>query len=242
MYTQPVDDRILDERSRSERDMYVLRVRDLPSEEKPREKLLRHGPASLSSQELVAIIFNSGTVKEGVLEMAARVIKDYGERALASQTDAEQLALDLDIPPNKALQLVACAELGRRFFQKHGSASVLRTAKDVYTYLKGMAGLPKEHLRGLYLNTHFRLVHDEVISIGTLNANLIHPREVFKPAIENGAAAVILAHNHPSGVVKPSEADIEVTSQLVEVGKIVGIPLIDHVIIGKGKFTSVGLY
>jgi DNA repair protein RadC len=85
-------------------------------------------------------------------------------------------------------------------------------------------------------------VHDEVISIGTLNANLIHPREVFKPAIENGAAAVILAHNHPSGVVKPSEADIEVTSQLVEVGKIVGIPLIDHVIIGKGKFTSVGLY
>ncbi len=242
MYRLQSDDNVLDERPESERKTYVLRVKDLPQAEKPREKLLTFGPANLSSQELIAIIFNSGTTKEGVLEMAARVIKEYGERALAGQRDPSKLAKDLDIPLVKALQLVACSELGRRFFEKGtGAAPILRTAKDVYGYLKNMEQLPKEHLRGLYLNTHFKLIHDEVISIGTINANLIHPREVFKPAIEYGAAAVILAHNHPSGVVKPSDADTEITTQLIEVGKMVGIPLIDHVIIGKGKFESIAI-
>jgi DNA repair protein RadC len=106
---------------------------------------------------------------------------------------------------------------------------------------KNMEQLSKEHLRGLYLNTHFKLIHDEVISIGTINANIVHPREVFKPAIEYGAAAVIVAHNHPSGVVKPSDADIEVTKQLAAVGSVIGIPLIDHVIIGRGKYASIAV-
>lgn len=231
---------MLDERPKEQATEYILRIKDLPSEEKPREKLLQFGPANLTSSELIAIIFNSGTTKEGVLEMASRVIKEYGERALSSQTNPEKLAKELSISIVKAMQLVACSELGRRFFQKGTStAPTLRTAKDVYVYLKPMENLSKEHLRGMYLNTHYRVIHDEVISIGTINTNVIHPREVFRPAIEHGAAAIILAHNHPSGVVKPSEADMEVTKQLVAVGTMVGIPLVDHVIIGKGRFTSV---
>jgi DNA repair protein RadC len=146
----------------------------------------------------------------------------------------------LDIPIGKATQIIACAELGRRFFQKSTDGpQTIRTAKDVYDYLYDMRSLPKEHLRGIYLNTHHRIIHDEVISIGTINGNLIHPREVFKPAIEHGAAAVILAHNHPSGVVTPSQADLDITNHIIEVGKIIGIPLVDHVVIGKDSFISI---
>ena len=102
-----------------------------------------------------------------------------------------------------------------------------------------MQSLPKEHLRGIYLNSHHKIIHDEVISIGTVNSNLIHPREVFKPAIQYGAAAIILAHNHPSGILEPSQADIDITKQLIAVGKIVGINLLDHIIIGKDSFMSI---
>ncbi len=219
---------------------YTLTIKDMPTEDKPREKLTKYGPAALSTQELVAILLNTGTKKEDVLSMSSRIIKDYGARALAGQTDAEQLAKELDLPLMKAMQIVACAELGRRFFEKRSSGpQTIRTAKDVYEYLSDMRNLPKEHLRGIYLNTHHRIIHDEVISIGTINSNLVHPREVFKPAIEHGAAAVILAHNHPSGIVTPSQADIEITNHIIEVGKIIGIPVIDHVILGKNKFISI---
>jgi DNA repair protein RadC len=102
-----------------------------------------------------------------------------------------------------------------------------------------MKNLSKEQLCGLYLDTHNRVIHQEIISIGTINTNIVHPREVFKPALEYGAVAVVLAHNHPSGIPEPSAADIEVTKQLVEAGRIVGIHLMDHLVIGKEGFTTV---
>jgi DNA repair protein RadC len=219
---------------------YTFTIKDMPTEDKPREKLVKYGPSALSVQELVAVLLMTGSKKEDVLNMASRIIKDYGAKALAGQTDAEKMAKDLDIPLLKATQIVACAELGRRFFEKSANGpQTIRTAKDVYDYLYDMRNLPKEHLRGIYLNTHHRIVHDEVISIGTINGNLIHPREVFKPAIEHGAAAVILAHNHPSGIATPSQADIEITNHIIEVGKIIGIPLVDHVVICKDTFISI---
>jgi DNA repair protein RadC len=219
---------------------YTFTIKDMPSEDKPREKLSKYGPATLSTQELVAVLLGTGTTKEDVLSMSSRIIKDYGTRALASQTNAETLAKDLDLPLMKAMQIVACAELGRRFFEKRTSGpQTIRNAKDVYEYLQDMRNLPKEHLRGIYLNSHHRIIHDEVISIGTINSNMVHPREVFKPAIEHGAAAVILAHNHPSGIVTPSQADIDITKHIIEVGKLIGIPVVDHVVITKNKFISI---
>lgn len=219
---------------------YVLRIKDLPSDEKPREKLKRLGPETLTTSELVAVILGTGTKKEGVLSISSRLIKEYGERSLVSQRDVAAFAAECDIPLTKAMQIVACSELGRRFFQErvHGLA-VLRTAREVYEYAQDMRSLPKEHLRGIYLNTHHRVIHDEVISMGTVNTNIIHPREVLKPAIEHGAAALILMHNHPSGIVTPSDADIEITKQLVTAGKIIGIHILDHVIVGKDGFASV---
>lgn len=218
---------------------YVLRVKDLEEEEKPREKLLKYGPEALSSHELLAIIFNTGTKKEGVLEMSSRILQEYGEKSIIGQTDPKRLEKDLDIPQVRACQIVACFALGKRFFKETKGTVTIRTAKDAFNYLKDMRELPKEHLRGLYLNSRYRLVHDEVISIGTLTSNIIHPREVFKPALEYSAVAVILAHNHPSGSTKPSKEDIEITEQLIGAGKILGVDLLDHIIITKNKFASI---
>ena len=221
-------------------DTYVLRVKDLPKEEKPREKLLRHGPDVLETHELLAVVLGIGTKKEEVFVMARRILKEYGEKMIAHERNAERLTKELGVPEAKACQIVACFELGRRFFSEGtGRAITLRTPKQVHAHLKEMEKLPKEHLRGLYLNSRYQLIHDEVISIGSVTASIVHPREVFRPAIEYAASAVILAHNHPSGDTEPSNADVEVTQQLKDAGDLVGIELLDHVIVSKNGFRSI---
>lgn len=220
---------------------YVLKIKDLPADEKPREKLLKQGPESLSIQELLAIVLNVGSRVEGVLEMSNRLIREYGEKSIIAERNPTKLSEELVIPIVKACQVVACGELGRRFYERNNSGfTLIRTAKDVYEYLRDMHNLPKEHLRGLYLNSHNRIIRDEVISIGTLNTNIVHPREVFRPAIEYSAAAVVLAHNHPSGISTPSTQDIEITDQLIKAGKIIGINVLDHVVVTKNSFMSIG--
>jgi DNA repair protein RadC len=238
LYNQPASqDLILDEQDKK----YVLKLRDLPEDEKPREKLIKYGPGSLSLAELFAVVLNVGTKKEEVLAMSRRLLKEYGDSAIVNQKDPQKIKDLLGIPLGKSCQVVACFELGRRFFKTPDGKKpiTIRTATQVYAYLKDMQDLPKEHLRGLYLDSHYQLIHDEVISIGSLTSNIIHPREVFKPALEYSASAVILAHNHPSGISKPSDADVVITRQIVEAGKILGISLLDHVIVAKGKFQSV---
>lgn len=236
LYTLQDNNLILDNEDKK----YVLKIRDLPTEQKPREKLAKYGPTVLSVSELLAIVFGVGTKKEEVFAMSNRLLREYGEKALTTQTNPKKISETLDIPLTKACQIVACFELGRRFFKtKSRKQTIVRTAQEAYEYLQDMRNLPKEHLRGLYLNNHYQLLHDEVISIGSLNANIVHPREVFRPAIEYSASAVILAHNHPSGIAKPSQADITITKQLLEAGNILGIDLLDHIIITKNKFVSI---
>ncbi|MES2135329.1 MAG: DNA repair protein RadC [Patescibacteria group bacterium] len=219
---------------------YILKVRDMPLDEKPRERLLAHGPSALSIQELLAVILSTGTKKEEVMAMATRIMKEYGEKSLMSQKSAKELASNLDIPLGKALQIIATAELGRRFFSKNEHASpTLRTAREVFGYTQDMRTLSKEHLRGIYLNSHYKVIHDEVVSIGTLDSNIIHPRDIFRPALEYSAAALILVHNHPSGIATPSDADVSVTEQIIKAGALLGIDLIDHIIVTKDGFKSV---
>lgn len=219
---------------------YVLAVRDLPEEDKPREKLIARGPGALSPMELLAVVLGQGTRKEGVLAMTARIAREYGERNILSQTDAKAMARDLDIPLIKALQIVAVGELGRRFFMpKRNGSSVVRTARDAFEYVADMRNLSKEHLRGIYLNAHYQIIHDEIISIGTVDINIVHPREVFRPAISCSAAAIILVHNHPSGIIKPSAEDRAVTLQIAQAGKLVGIELVDHIIVTAKEFASI---
>ena len=219
---------------------YVLKVRDVPLEDRPREKICAVGPSALTTSELLAAILVTGTIKEDVLAMASRIIKEYGETSVMHAKDPATLATHLAIPLGKAVQIVAAAELGRRFFDRNSaSAPIIRTASDVFDHVQDMRGLPKEHLRGLYLNSHYKLIHDEVLSIGTIDASIVHPREVFKPALEYSAAAVILVHNHPSGSTTSSGTDTLVTEQLVQAGKILGIDLIDHVIVTEHAFASI---
>lgn len=218
----------------------VYKLRDLPQEKKPREKLLSQGAGALSNAELLAIILVQGTTKEDVLAMSKRMLREYGERSLLGVINPETMSKELGVPLTKALQIAACAELGKRFFKETNTGTtIINGPQDVFDHLHDMRALSKEQLRGLYLNSHHRVIHDEVISIGTIDANLVHPREVFRPALEYSAVAIVLAHNHPSGNISPSLADIEFTKQLVESGKIMGVTILDHVIITKEGFASV---
>ncbi len=220
---------------------YVLKVKDLPTHDQPREKLLAFGPKSLNLSELLSVVLITGTKKEDVLSMASRVLKEYGKSIFSDTgSDIEKISKDLGIPLIKTCQIIACGELGKRLFDKNiNGLKTIRTADDVYDHTKDMHSLSKEHLRGLYLDTHNKVIHDEVLSIGTINSSIVHPREVFKPAIEYGAAAFILVHNHPSGVSTPSESDKFITKQIIEAGKVLGIALLDHVIVTRDGFTSI---
>lgn len=224
----------------SGRQYKITRVKDMPDEEKPREKMLENGPGALSAAELLAVVLGTGTKKEEVFSMSSRLLREYGEKGIAYQKDPAVIEKDLGIPQVKACQIVACFELGRRFYQKKPGGSItIRTAKQAFEYLKDMGNLNKEQFRGLYLNTHYQLIHDEVISIGTLDSAIVQPREVFRPALEYSAAAMIIAHNHPSGVLKATKADAEITDKLIAAGKILDIEILDHLIIGKNKFNSI---
>lgn len=218
---------------------YVLKVRDLPEPDKPRERMLAEGPASLSHAELIAILLGVGTRKEEVLSMAHRVLREYGERAVVNEKSPTRLAETLDIPLSKACQIVAGFELGRRAYQsREGKPIYIRTPEQAAEHFKVMGNLQKEQLRGLYLNSRFQVIHDEIISVGSLTANIVHPREVFQPAVEYGAVAIVIAHNHPSGVAEPTEDDYLVTDQLVKAGEALGIELLDHLVISGTVFVS----
>ena len=231
-------DCLLGERPRS--GQYVLRVRDMEEADRPYEKLVKSGPGQLSVAELVAVLWRTGTVKEDVLAMAKRAVHEYGERTLGSELNAQRLADATGIPLTKAAQVIAAFELGRRYYATSAGRPLhIRTAKQAYQHMQSMGYLQKEQLRGLYLNSRYQVVHDEVISVGTLTSNVVHPREVFQPALERGAVAVIVAHNHPSGSLEPTNADVEVTEQLEAAGQILGIELLDHLIISGDRYVSI---
>jgi DNA repair protein RadC len=193
----------------------------------------------LSERELLSVILQVGTTKEEVAEMSDRIIRGYGESVLAEK-DASRLSGEADIPIAKACQIVAAGELGRRVYEKHETGlTVIKNAQDVYDYLPDMRNLSKECLRGLFLNSRNRLIRNEVISVGSVNASIVNAREVFRPGIESSALAVILVHNHPSGDLAPSAEDVRITEQLVQAGKILGIHVLDHVIIAKNGFASI---
>jgi len=215
------------------------KIKEMAEENRPQERLMEQGTDSLKSSELLAVIIRTGYKDEDVLELASRILKEYGSKSIIKERNVYRLMAELGIPKVKASQIVSCFELGRRFLlEDSGRMPTIRGADDVYEYLKELRKMKKEVFRGLYLNTRNKLIHDEVISIGTLNANLVHPREVFQPAVEFSAAAVIVAHNHPSGDAGPSTEDREVTKRLSDAGNLLGIELLDHVIITRNGFKS----
>ncbi len=216
--------------------MYKNKIHDIPKSLRPREKLIKEGPDKLSNSELLAVILRTGKKGENVIELANKILKKFGAENLPDLT-YEDLKNFKGLGPAKACQIVACFELGRRLL-KDKKVKIYLNPEDIWKELKDVRDNKKEHFVVFYLNTRKQEIKREIISVGTLTASLVHPREVFEPAIRNFAASVIIAHNHPSGNPEPSREDIEITNRLIEAGRILGIEVEDHVIVTKNEYFS----
>jgi DNA repair protein RadC len=214
-------------------------IRDYPKEERPRERFLQDGPQSLSNQELLALLLRTGSREESVLQLSGRLINSFKGLRLLKEASVEELTVIKGIGEAKAIQILASVELGRRINNLNDQDRyVIRSPEDGANYcMEEMRFLSQEHFVCLYLNTKNQVLQ-KTIFIGSLNASIVHPREVFKEAFKRSAASIICLHNHPSGDPSPSREDIEVTKRLVECGKIIGIEVLDHIIIGEHKYVS----
>lgn len=218
----------------------MLMIRDVPKEERPRERLMKEGAGRLSNPELLSIVLRTGLRNESVMQLAQRVITQFsGVRGLRAATIEELMAVK-GIGQTKAVEILATIEVGKRLMREADEESyVIHSPEDGANYvMDDMRFLSQEHFVTLFLNTKNQVIHRQTIFIGSLNASIVHPREVFKEAIKRSAASIICFHNHPSGDPTPSREDIDVTARLVECGLLLGIDVLDHIVIGDRKFIS----
>ena len=220
--------------------MPYITVKEMPEDERPRERLARVGPQALSSAELLAIILRTGVKGENVVTMASRLLAQYGGLAGLSRADLAQLGQEHGLGPAKASQLLAALELGRRLMAESPEERFqIRAPQDAANLLIPLIGhQEQEHFVVLYLDTRNRVMDREVLYKGSLNSSLVRIAEVFRGAIRRNCAAIIVAHNHPSGEPNPSPEDVALTRQLVEAGKLMEVEVLDHVIIGQSRFVS----
>ncbi|MEO8604778.1 MAG: DNA repair protein RadC [bacterium] len=218
-----------------------LAVKHWSRGERPREKLLDHGPASCSTAELLAVVLRTGSEGENVVDQARSVLDAAGSRlrGLATLSLADLCGVK-GVGPAKAAQLLALVELAKRFGEEEFRVGeTLRGSLDVYQHFRErLADERCEQFYAVLLDSKHRKIRDVCVSIGSLTASIVHPREVFLPVIRESAAAVIFVHNHPSGDPTPSPEDLEITRRLREVGDLVGVKVLDHVVIGRGRYVS----
>jgi DNA repair protein RadC len=204
----------------------------------PRERILDQGPRAATDVELLAAILGSGTASRRVGDMAGRLLDDGGLTVLAHAT-ADGLMHAPSFGPAQACRVLAAIELGRRIWCRSGPGDrPIRGPEDIQDRCRTYVAARKEHFLALHLNTRHVVVREELVSVGSLSASIVHPREVFRSAILETSASLILVHNHPSGDPTPSDDDVEITMRLAEVGELVGIPIVDHVVLGDGTFYS----
>jgi DNA repair protein RadC len=218
----------------------ATQIREMPPSERPRERLLRCGSDALSSAELIAIVLGSGTEGDNALDLAERLLANLGGvRSLAGATVLELSAVR-GIGPAKAAQLQAAAELGRRcMVSQPADRPRIRGPRDVWELLShDLRDEVREHFFAILLDTRNGVLRRHVVSVGDLNSAIVHPREVFSPAIRHGAAALVVAHNHPSGDPTPSPEDVQVTKRLLDAGRLLGIELLDHVVLTESGWVS----
>lgn len=222
-----------------------IRLKDLPPDARPRERLLDQGPKGLSDAELLAILLGAGSQRETAVELAARLLATFGDSGPAalrgiSEARPEELARIHGLGPAKAARLLAACELGARLGAVRSTErpQIGRPEDVVRLVAPHLRGEAKEHVLVVWLNGRHQVLGWEDVSVGSLTEALAHPREVFREAIRRGAAAIIVLHNHPSGDLRPSVEDWELTRRLYEVGELVGIPLVDHIIVADGEYYS----
>ena len=220
--------------------MNVL-IKDIPLNERPRERLINKGVEYLSNEDLLAILLKTGTKENSVKVLANNILKQLDDINNLKEINLERLVKIKGIGKAKACELLAAIELGKRLNKKIDNLNQIKiySSNSIYEYYKDkLSDKLQEYFYCVYLDTKNHIIKDKLLFIGTINESLIHPREIFKEAYLLSASGIICIHNHPSGNVNPSNNDIIMTKQLVEVGKILGIKVLDHIIIGKDNYYS----
>jgi DNA repair protein RadC len=223
--------------------MAQLKIREMPLEERPREKLLAHGASALTDPELIAILLRTGVPGANAIEVARQLLKQYGSLRGLSRCSADELKKIPGVGPAKAVHLAAAFDIGRRLARERLSNQKI-DSPELVNELVGteMRMLRKESLRIILLDTRFHLIRVQEISTGSVNESIAHPREIFQPAVASSAFAVIIVHNHPSGDPSPSQADHSLTRRLAEAAELLQIKLLDHIIIGAPADGSAGYF
>lgn len=220
--------------------MNVL-IKDIPLNERPRERLINKGVEYLSNEDLLAILLKTGTKENSVKVLANNILKQLDDINNLKEINLERLVKIKGIGKAKACELLAAIELGKRLNKKIDNLNQIKiySSNSIYEYYQDkLKDKLQEYFYCVYLDTKNHIIKDKLLFIGTINESLIHPREIFKEAYLLSASGIICIHNHPSGNVNPSNNDIIMTKQLVEVGKILGIKVLDHIIIGKDNYYS----
>lgn len=208
-------------------------IKDLPEVERPREKLIAKGSANLKDEELLAIILGIGLPGKNVLELARQILNKYPKKYFLKLTYDDLVKID-GINEAKACTILAAIELVKRALKvKDDIKPVIKSVDDVVAQAIYMKDKIREHFMVIFLNARNEMIAKKPLFTGTLNANLVHPREIFNHALRENAASIILVHNHPSGDPEPSEDDLLITKRIIEAGKIMGIDILDHIIITK---------
>lgn len=218
-----------------------MKLQQLPEAERPRERLLQYGRENLSNEELISILLKCGTNGKNVKEVAMEVLNGFKTIHDLQDVTLEKLLQIKGIGKVKAIELLACIELGKRIFlnNKTREKHKLTCAEDIYQEMKYLFyGKRQEYFYCLYFNNKQELIERKLLFMGTINRSIVHPREIFKGAYLHSASSIVCVHNHPSGDVNPSREDIRLTKQLIEIGRINGIPVTDHVIIGDDEYYS----
>ena len=213
-------------------------MKEISIEQRPRERLKVKGADNLNDAELLAILLQCGSKGENAVDLGNRLISEFGLERLNSLSLSELMKIK-GIGLAKASKLIAAFELSKRVSSGRICEKVVKNSSDIAKYyISKLKDLKKEYFIAVFLDSKNKIIKDEIISIGTLNSSLVHPREVFKEAIKNSAASIILVHNHPSGDVEASDEDYRVNKVLIETGNLVGIKVLDHLIVGKWDYLS----
>jgi DNA repair protein RadC len=215
-------------------------TRALPSGDRPRERLYERGAAELSLQELLAILIGEGMRGSSALVVALGLLGEFGDLVAVGRAGVDEMRRVPGIGFARACRLVASFELGKRFAResRNGGSPIKAPADVARLFMDEMKHYDREHFKAAFLNTKNQIIRVVTVSIGSLNASIVHPREILKPAIAASAASIVLVHNHPTGDPSPSREDVEFTRRFARCGELIGIELLDHIVIGADRFQS----
>ena len=221
-------------------EVIIILIKDIPNNERPRERLIKYGVESLSNEELLSIIISSGTKDKSCKEISLEILKYFEDVSNMKNANISNLSSINGIGLSKACNILASIELGKRVYFKREDTSIkCNNSFKIYEYIKDeFIDKKQEYFYELYFDNKQRLIDKRLLFIGTINKSLVHPREVFKYAYLYSASSIAIVHNHPSGDVNPSKEDIEITEALYELGRLNKIPLVDHIIVGNNSYYS----